>query len=81
MSCRVLGRRVEEATLAELVRLARERGVKRLVGRWIPSGRNGLVEQHYAGLGFEAAGCEGKDTLWTLELEGWRSPDLPFRQA
>ncbi len=80
MSCRVLGRRVEEASLAELVRLARKRGVRTLVGRWIPSGRNGLVQQHYSGLGFEAAGAEGEETLWRLELEGWESPDLPFRQ-
>src|SRR5690349_14229534 len=52
MSCRVLGRRVEEAVLAELVRCAREEGTRRLIGRYLPSGRNELVCDHYRKLGF-----------------------------
>ncbi len=78
MSCRVLGRRVEEATLAELVRLGRERGLSHLVGRWIPSGRNGLVEHHYDKLGFEGAGVDREHTLWRLDLDRHEPGDLPF---
>lgn len=52
MSCRVLGRKVEHMVLAELVRRAREAGIQRLLGVYLPSGRNHLVLDHYAKLGF-----------------------------
>jgi FkbH-like protein len=52
MSCRVLGRQVEAAMLgvvaAESVRL----GAGRLIGEYVPSGRNAMVKDHYANLGF-----------------------------
>jgi predicted enzyme involved in methoxymalonyl-ACP biosynthesis len=52
MSCRVLGRKVEEAVLQELVEQARARGISRLVGRYLPTEKNKLVEAHYEKLGF-----------------------------
>jgi len=78
MSCRVLGRRVEEQVLAEIAEQARARGMTALRGRWIPSGRNGLVEEHYAKLGFVPAGTDGDATLWALDLATYDPPDLPF---
>ena len=69
MSCRVLGRRVEEAVLAELVRHARAAGAMTLRGRYIPSGRNALVEHHYEKLGFGENGGEGDETCWILTLD------------
>ena len=56
MSCRVLGRSVEQMVLRELILAARERGIERLVGRYIPSGRNAMVADHYATLGFSRDG-------------------------
>ena len=53
MSCRVLKRRVEEAVLAEIIRRARQAGVRALIGRYIPTDRNAIVRQHYRGLGFD----------------------------
>lgn len=79
MSCRVLGRRVEQAVLAALAAAARAEGVETLLGRFIPSGRNGMVEDHYPKLGFEPAGTAGEDTLWRLALADWTAPDLPMR--
>lgn len=46
MSCRVLGRRVEEAIQQYLVEQARLRGVTEIVGRYIPTARNDLVADH-----------------------------------
>jgi predicted enzyme involved in methoxymalonyl-ACP biosynthesis len=79
MSCRVLGRRVEEAVLAEVAERASDAGADRLLGRWIPSGRNSLVEDHFAKLGFAPQGTDGDDTLWVLDLGGYTPPDLPIR--
>ncbi len=64
MSCRVLGRRVEEMVLAELLRQARSRGIERLVGRYVPTERNGLVRDHYAKLGFTRTRSDPDGTTW-----------------
>ena len=69
MSCRVLGRKVEQAVLAELVEQAQARGIRRLVGSYLPTGKNQLVENHYKDLGFSAlARTENGDTRWQLDL-------------
>jgi FkbH-like protein len=72
MSCRVLGRKVENMVLKELLRHAKAGGAKTLIGIYIPTGRNGLVENHYQELGFERS-SEGADGTIT-----WRLP-IPAR--
>jgi FkbH-like protein len=52
MSCRVLGRQVEEATLGVLAEQARSRGARRLIGEYRPTARNSMVAEHYSKLGF-----------------------------
>ena len=68
MSCRVLGRRVEQMALRELLAQARARGATRLTGRYIPTPRNGMVKDHYEKLGFTKIGVEAEDTLWSLDV-------------
>jgi len=78
MSCRVLGRRVEEAVLAEVVRAARAEGVAQLVGEFIPSAKNRMVEKHYQKLGFTLLEDKGGQTIWGLDVEAYVTPDLPI---
>ena len=52
MSCRVLGRGVEAATLALIVEQARALGATTMLGEYVPSAKNGMVAEHYARLGF-----------------------------
>jgi FkbH-like protein len=52
MSCRVLGRQVEAATLNVVAAEARRLGAKRLVGEYVPSPKNAIVREHYEKLGF-----------------------------
>jgi FkbH-like protein len=52
MSCRVLGRRMEQAVLAEIVLRARAAGIATLEGIYLPTDRNEMVRDHYAKLGF-----------------------------
>ena len=76
MSCRVLGRGVEVATLAALAAQAAALGAESLVGEYIPSGRNDVVSTLYRKLGF-AVGAKtadgGHDA--TLDLRGFAAPD------
>jgi FkbH-like protein len=80
MSCRVLGRRVEEAILQHLVEQARLRGVTEIVGRYVPSARNDLVRDHFKKLGFAntATGSDG-ETLWRLDVGEYAEKDLPLK--
>jgi FkbH-like protein len=68
MSCRVLGRRVENMVLREIVANARTRGIERLVGIYRPTERNAMVRDHYRKLGFAPLGGEGSE--WLLATEG-----------
>ncbi len=80
MSCRVLGRRMEEAVLDQIVAAARAGGAEALRGRYIPSAKNRMVADHYSRLGFAAAGGDaGGETMWRLDLGGYVSPELPMR--
>jgi len=78
MSCRVLGRRVEEAVLNELVRRARAAGMKQLVGLYRATPRNGLVREHYSKLGFTRDGHEGDAERWILDVAGYETQILPI---
>jgi FkbH-like protein len=70
MSCRVLGRRVEQAVLSEVLEQARARSVKRLVGHYVPTERNELVRDHYAQLGFELKeSLPSGETVWTMATD------------
>jgi FkbH-like protein len=79
MSCRVLGRGVEQMVLRELLEHAAARGIQRLIGVYRPTGRNKLVEQHYSKLGF-APVDEQPDgaTIWKLDVAGARVNTVPM---
>ena len=52
MSCRVLGRQVEPATLRIIGETARLLGARRLIGEYLPTKANRMVKDHYSKLGF-----------------------------
>ena len=67
MSCRVLGRKVEEMALREILTHARDAGVRTLVGVYRPTEKNALVREHYRKLGFAKVEEEADGaTVWTM---------------
>ena len=79
MSCRVLARRVEHAVLNELLLCARERGIRRLIGLYQRTSRNGLVEDHYAKLGFSRHEDLANETsVWFLDVDDAQLFDVPM---
>ncbi|HEX3653030.1 MAG TPA: HAD-IIIC family phosphatase [Rhizomicrobium sp.] len=79
MSCRVLGRKVEQAMLDKVAREAAVRGVRRLVGRYIPTAKNAIVAEHYGNLGFRRASAkDGGQTLWEMDVDTYSTPPLPM---
>jgi FkbH-like protein len=69
MSCRVLGRRVQEMVLREIGHHAETAGVARVIGRYVPTERNMIVRDHYQKLGFTKTGADLRGaTRWELLL-------------
>lgn len=80
MSCRVLGRRVEQAVLQELLFHARSLGISRIIGTYRPTERNRLVEDHYSKLGFsECERLADGSTVWGLDVADWTDVSLPMK--
>jgi FkbH-like protein len=79
MSCRVLGRRVEESLLQYLVEQARFRGITEIIGRYIPTAKNGLVRDHFSRLDFIQTGSQNGETTWRLAVSSYGERKLPLR--
>ena len=71
MSCRVLKRGMEDFTLNTMVEAAREKGYKRIIGEYLPTPKNKMVENHYPSLGFQK--LEGTPTAqYVLDVEQYQ---------
>jgi FkbH-like protein len=84
MSCRVLGRGVEQAALNLIADRARRAGASELRGIYIPTAKNGIVRDHYAKLGFrETHQTQDGETSWVLALGDFAPPDtdIEIREA
>ena len=59
MSCRVLGRRIEDEFLKVVLNKLHQRGVLNVIGEYVATKKNGLVSDYYKRSGFEKIG-EGR---------------------
>ena len=72
MSCRVLKRGMENFTLNTMVEKAKAAGYKKIVGEYLPTAKNKMVENHYTGLGFTP--IEGTPTAqFELDVEKYQN--------
>ena len=78
MSCRVLGRRVEEAALLDIVNQAKEAGALKLIGIYIPTDRNIIVKDHFRKLGFTKISGDSEIETWELNLAQYQYPQIPM---
>lgn len=70
MSCRVLGRGVEQMVLREILQHAERRAIRKLIGSYRPTDRNKMVDDHYSKLGFAQVRRDADgSTVWELQTE------------
>jgi predicted enzyme involved in methoxymalonyl-ACP biosynthesis len=81
MSCRVLGRQFEEFMADAMVRAARERGIRTIVGEYRPTPKNALVADLYPRLGFAKLGDVNGGTRYALGVESVTTPFTQFVAA
>jgi len=74
ISCRVLGRQVEDTMLASLWNFAYAHGYKALLGTYIPSAKNNQVADLYERMGFmKVSDGAGGERIYRAELESRRA--------
>ena len=74
MSCRVLKRNMEEAMLDELVKRAKEKGYRRLVGYYYKTEKNNMVRFLYKDFGFKLLSeSENLDSVWELDITNYQN--------
>ena len=78
MSCRVLGRKVEIATLHNLVYNAKKNNIKEIIGKYIPTDRNQLVKNHFKKLGFKLKSKNSDIELWSINTNTYNFKKIPF---
>jgi FkbH-like protein len=68
LSCRVIGRTVENAFLGHVCETLLDRGAERLIGEYHPTRKNALTASLYRDLGFQPVGEQDGATRWSLAL-------------
>lgn len=64
MSCRVIGRKVEQTLLSYLITQAKLAGVARVVGEYVPTKKNDLVKDFYKSNNFTLESQNGETQRW-----------------
>ncbi len=73
MSCRVLFRGAEQCAMNQIVEIARQKGLRRITGRFAPTDKNKMVKNFYRDFGFKLISEEpGGATLWEIEAVDYR---------
>ena len=67
MSCRVLKRGMEEFIINTIIETAKKKGFKKVVGEYIKTPKNAMVEKIYSNLGFK----EVKKDLFEAEVDNF----------
>jgi len=69
MSCRVLGRQVEEASMNLVIEEAKRLGARNLLGEYLPTKKNGMVKEHYRKLKFTQTNeLDDGSSAWHLSV-------------
>jgi len=71
MSCRVIGKTIEDAIINHFILKAREYNIKYLVGVYIPTNKNGQVSELYKKYGFEEIHENNSSSIvykWSIDV-------------
>ncbi len=72
MSCRVFKRNLEQTMMDEFVRRCAARGVRTIVGRYLPTAKNLLVKEIYGTMSFVKTSEDETGSVFTLSVADYR---------
>jgi FkbH-like protein len=73
MSCRVIGRQVEDALVDRICRDAAKAGCMTISAEYIPTTKNNLVAGFWDKMGFEKETADAKQVLYSRQLKNYQS--------
>jgi FkbH-like protein len=79
MSCRVLKRGMELFILNTMVEQARSAGYKQIIGEYLPTAKNKIVENHYPSLGFSKVGS-AVSAQYELDIESYQTKECYIKK-
>ena len=74
ISCRALGRQLERFIFDRMLEAAIERGIKKLIGTYQQTTKNGLVADLYDKLGFNRLSQNRENTMYSIEISAPHQP-------
>lgn len=77
MSCRVLGRGVEQFLMNYVVGQAAQFGLTRVIGEYVPTAKNAMVREFFQQFGFVRASASGNQ--WMLDVAAFRPNETFIR--
>ncbi len=79
-SCRILERKVEFFLLDQVVNIAKVNKIKTVIGEFIKTNKNQIVEDHYKKLGFMQ--IDNNDFFnWKLQIKKYKKPQIPIEKV
>ena len=71
LSCRVIGRRVEEVLLSHIVEEAKKSSARTLTGEYIPTPKNSVAKDFYKINGFRLSDTSKEGERWDFDLKNY----------
>ncbi len=81
MSCRVLSRGVEQYMMNKVFDLARSFGLKRVIGEYVPTSKNGMVREFFVQFGFSILSDHKGTTRWSCETADYAPKETYIKIA
>lgn len=78
LSCRVLGKRVEEQFLSHVLQALKQKGAKKVIARHIPTQKNAQTVDFYERMGFAMHNQDAEETQWVCDLDTYECAPIDF---
>jgi FkbH-like protein len=81
MSCRVMGRGMEQFMIQTLVTAAENKRIRKLFGKYHRTSKNSVVSEFYTSVGFRQLAATTVETLFELPMGAVQLPAMPIEDV
>jgi FkbH-like protein len=81
MSCRVMGRGMEQFMIQTLISEAKNKRIQKLIGKYHRTPKNSVVAEFYASVGFQQRAATTAETVFELPTGAAQLPAMPIEDA
>lgn len=78
LSCRILGKRIEEQFLNFVLNELKSAGAEKIIAKYISTKKNGQVKDFYGKIGFEKISSAESEDIWQMDLKNFEFKLIEF---